>query len=154
MIGYISGNIHFSIYLSICEQWGLRAPLGAAELYREGPCCWQCLSPTSLMIRGHCPVFPDQQVMGPIVASSIFVPGIEEKKRRWQFSSRMSPMRTLLPAALASVPFGFVLVRVRVRVLCRGTFLFGAASWAIAAYTRENFLGESWLTSGKPNFEG
>jgi len=32
--------------------------------------------------------------------------------------------------------------------------LFGAASWAIAAYTRENILGESWLTSGKPNFEG
>ena len=32
---------------------------------------------------------------------------------------------------------------------------FGAASWAIAAaYTRENILGESWLTSGKPNFEG
>ena len=25
---------------------------------------------------------------------------------------------------------------------------------AIAAYTREKFLGESWLTSGKPNFEG
>ena len=26
--------------MSICEQWGLRAPLGAAELYREGSCCW------------------------------------------------------------------------------------------------------------------
>ena len=47
--------------VSICEQWGLRAPLGAAELYREGSCCWRCLFPTSLMIRGHCPVFPDQQ---------------------------------------------------------------------------------------------
>ena len=32
--------------------------------------------------------------------------------------------------------------------------LFGAASWAIAAYTRENILGESRSTSGKPNFEG
>ena len=32
--------------------------------------------------------------------------------------------------------------------------LFGAASWAIAACTRENIFGESWLTSGKPNFEG
>jgi len=48
--------------VSICEQWGLRAPLGAAELYREGSCCWRCFFPTSLMIRGHCPVFPDQQV--------------------------------------------------------------------------------------------
>ena len=47
--------------MSICEQWGLQAPLGAAELYREGSCCWRCLSPTSLMIRGHFPVFPDQQ---------------------------------------------------------------------------------------------
>ena len=38
--------------------------MGAAELYMEGSCCWRCMSPTSLMIRGHCPVFPDQQVMG------------------------------------------------------------------------------------------
>jgi len=40
----------------------LQVPLGAAELYREGSCCWRCLFPTSLVIRGHCPVFPDQQV--------------------------------------------------------------------------------------------
>ena len=40
----------------------MRAPLGAAELYREGSCCWRCFALTSLMIRGHCPVFPDQQV--------------------------------------------------------------------------------------------
>jgi hypothetical protein len=53
-----------AISMSICEQRGLLAPLGAAELYREGSCCWRCLSPTSLMIRGHFPVFPDQQVMG------------------------------------------------------------------------------------------
>ena len=46
--------------MSICEQWGLQAPLGAAELYREGSCSWRCLFPTSLMVRGHCPVFPDQ----------------------------------------------------------------------------------------------
>ena len=58
----------------------------------------------------------------------IFVPGIEEKKRGWQFSLRMSPM-------------------------LREAY-FGAASWAIAAYTRENILGESRSTSGKPNFEG
>jgi len=32
--------------------------------------------------------------------------------------------------------------------------LFGAASWAIAVHTRENILGESRSTSGKPNFEG
>ena len=32
------------------------------------------------------------------------------------FDSRATHARTLLPAALASVPFGFVLVRVRVRV--------------------------------------
>ena len=32
------------------------------------------------------------------------------------FDLRASHARTLLPAALASVPFGFVLVRVRVRV--------------------------------------
>ena len=31
------------------------------------------------------------------------------------FDSRATHARTLLPAALASVPFGFVLVRVRVR---------------------------------------
>jgi len=53
--------------VSICEQWGLQAPLGAAELYREGSCSWRCLFPTSLMIRGHCPVSPDQQVIGPFV---------------------------------------------------------------------------------------
>ena len=33
--------------VSIREQWGLQAPLGAAELYREGSYCWRCLSPTS-----------------------------------------------------------------------------------------------------------
>ena len=35
----------------------------------------------------------------------------------YDFDLRASHMRTLLPTALASVPFGFVLVRVRVRVL-------------------------------------
>ena len=34
----------------------------------------------------------------------------------YDFNLRASHARTLLPAALASVPFGFVLVRVRVRV--------------------------------------
>ena len=33
----------------------------------------------------------------------------------YDFDLRESHARTLLPAALASVPFGFVLVRVRVR---------------------------------------
>ena len=33
----------------------------------------------------------------------------------YDFELRASHARTLLPAALASVPFGFVLVRVRVR---------------------------------------
>jgi len=33
-----------------------------------------------------------------------------------EFDLRASHARTLLPAALASVPFGFVLVRLRVRV--------------------------------------
>ena len=61
-LGTALRSLAFALKLSICEQWGLRAPLGAAELYREGPCCWRCLFPTSLMIRGHCPVFPDQQV--------------------------------------------------------------------------------------------
>jgi hypothetical protein len=37
------------------------------------------------------------------------------------FDSRATHARTLLPAALASVPFGFVLVRVRVRVRVRVT---------------------------------
>ena len=60
-LGTALRSLAFALKLSICEQWGLRAPLGAAELYREGPCCWRCLFPTSLMIRGHCPVFPDQQ---------------------------------------------------------------------------------------------
>ena len=41
------------------------------------------------------------------------------------FDLRASHARTLLPAALASVPFGFVLVRVRVAaVLYRGVSLF------------------------------
>ena len=35
----------------------------------------------------------------------------------YDFDLRASHARTLLPAALASVPFGFVLVRVRVRFL-------------------------------------
>jgi len=35
----------------------------------------------------------------------------------YDFDLRASHARTHLPAALASVPFGFVLVRVRVRVL-------------------------------------
>jgi len=34
----------------------------------------------------------------------------------YDFELRASHARTLLPAALASVPFGFVLVRVRVRI--------------------------------------
>jgi hypothetical protein len=34
----------------------------------------------------------------------------------YDFDLRASHARTLLPAALAAVPFGFVLVRVRVRV--------------------------------------
>ena len=38
------------------------------------------------------------------------------------FDLRASHARTLLPAALASVPFGFVLVRVRVRIILH--FLF------------------------------
>ena len=61
-LGTALRSLAFALKLSICEQWGLRAPLGAAELYREGPCCWRCLFPTSLMIRGHCPVFPDQHL--------------------------------------------------------------------------------------------
>ena len=60
---HLHSGVHASIHVSICEQWGLQAPLGAAELYREGSCCWRCLFPTSLMIRGHFSVFPDQQVM-------------------------------------------------------------------------------------------
>ena len=39
--------------VSICEQWGLRAPLGAAELYREGSCCWRCLFPTTTTLMIH-----------------------------------------------------------------------------------------------------
>jgi len=38
----------------------------------------------------------------------------------YDFDLRASHARTLLPAALASVPFGFVLVRVRVR-MCSGS---------------------------------
>jgi len=37
----------------------------------------------------------------------------------YDFDLRASHARTLLPAALASVPFGFVLVRVRVRANCK-----------------------------------
>ena len=40
----------------------------------------------------------------------------------YDFDLRASHARTLLPAALASVPFGFVLVRVRVRTPDTGTF--------------------------------
>ena len=44
----------------------------------------------------------------------------------YDFDLRASHARTLLPAALASVPFGFVLVRNRVRVsIChRGVSLY------------------------------
>jgi len=31
---------------------------------------------------------------------------------------------------------------------------FGAASWAMAAHTRESILGESRSTGDKPNYEG
>jgi len=41
----------------------------------------------------------------------------------YDFYLLASHAHTLLPAALASVPFGFVLVRVRVRVLCTGMLL-------------------------------
>ena len=47
------------------EQWGLQSPLGAAELYKEGSCCWRCFALTTLAILGHFPVSPDQhQVSG------------------------------------------------------------------------------------------
>jgi len=46
----------------MCEQGGSWSPLGAAELYMEGSCCWRCVALTSLMILGHFPVSPDQQV--------------------------------------------------------------------------------------------
>jgi len=47
----------------MCEQWGLQAPLGAAELYRGGgSCCGRYIFLTSFMIRGYFPVFQDQQV--------------------------------------------------------------------------------------------
>jgi len=51
------------------EQWGLLSPLGAAELYREGSCCWRCFALTSLAILGHFPVSPDQQKL--YLASSL-----------------------------------------------------------------------------------
>ena len=44
---------HAPCVSSRCKQWGLQTPLGAAELHREGSCCWRCLFPTSLMIRGQ-----------------------------------------------------------------------------------------------------
>ena len=43
--------------------------------------------------------------LGPLIALPFY-----------DFDLRASHARTLLPAALASVPFGFVLVRVRVRI--------------------------------------
>ena len=47
----------------MCEQGGSWSPLGAAELYMEGSCCWRCvaLTLTSLMILGHFPLFSHQQ---------------------------------------------------------------------------------------------
>jgi len=48
--------------MSIREQWGLQAPLGAAELYWEGSCYELGFLLTSLAILGQFPVLPDQQV--------------------------------------------------------------------------------------------
>ena len=47
------------VTVPMCEQWALLAPLGAAELYRDGSCCGRCLFLTPLMIRGHFPVSLD-----------------------------------------------------------------------------------------------
>ena len=57
----------------MCEQGGSWSPLGAAELYVEGSCCWRCVALTSLMILGHFPVSPDQQVMGSVDVPSLRV---------------------------------------------------------------------------------
>ena len=56
-------------FITIWKSWfsyefPLLWALGAAELYREGSCCWRCFALTSLAILGHFPVSPDQQVMG------------------------------------------------------------------------------------------
>jgi hypothetical protein len=49
------------------------------------------------------------------------------------FDSRAMHARTLLPEALASVPFGFVLVRVRVRLFHVLDNLYRAAAGAVEA---------------------
>jgi len=55
----------------------------------------------------------------------------------YDFDLRASHARTLLPAALASVPFGFVLVRVRVRVRVRPLLDFKSRTLKIATIAME-----------------
>jgi len=65
----------------------------------------------------------------------------------YEFDLRASHARTLLPAALASVPFAFVLVRVRVRRAPRG-LNSGAnrqKSVPLLSYSHWNFTGNGAL---------
>jgi len=69
----------------------------------------------------------------------------------YDFDLRASHARTLLPAALASVPFGFVLVRVRVRHKESGSFglecaccLYFGLSFAMAIHSL-NSLEIGWF---------
>ena len=56
----------------------------------------------------------------------------------YDFDLRASHARTLLPAALASVPFGFVLVRVRVRV----SVADHVAAWVISRERRGRIVSK------------
>jgi len=74
-------GVMYAACFSICEQWVLQAPLGAAELYREGSCCWRCLSPTSLMIRGHCPVLLPE-LYSSHIATAIVMLSLDARLRK------------------------------------------------------------------------
>ena len=45
-------------------HWGVSLYFDLDFVDLEGSCCWRCLFPTSLMIRGHCPVLLDQPIRG------------------------------------------------------------------------------------------
>jgi len=70
----------------MCEQGGSWSPLGAAELYREGSCCWRCVALTTLMILGHFPVSPDQQ--------TVVVSTLRPMNRINEFNDRAIELRT------------------------------------------------------------
>ena len=100
--GYFSFEPSWFISKAQCYPYIHPASPSVMRVYRKG-----CITNSSLFIQGHA------------ILSSLYALPF------YDFDLRASHARTLLPAALASVPFGFVLVRVRVRQRRGGGFWLG-----------------------------